>query len=47
MQGNLNVIRLVPPMVATDAEIDRAMSILREAIAFVSRNRSRAPRAAE
>ena len=46
-QGNLNVVRLVPPMVAADAEIDRAMSILGDAVAFVSRNRSRVPRAAE
>jgi 2,2-dialkylglycine decarboxylase (pyruvate) len=35
--GRLNVIRLVPPMIATEAEIDRALSILRDAIATVSR----------
>jgi 2,2-dialkylglycine decarboxylase (pyruvate) len=36
--GNLlNVIRLVPPMTTSDAEIDRALSIIREAIATVSR----------
>jgi hypothetical protein len=35
-QGNPNVIRLVPPMIATDAEVDRAMSIMRDAIAVVS-----------
>jgi 2,2-dialkylglycine decarboxylase (pyruvate) len=46
-QGDLNVIRLVPPMVATDAEVDRAMSILRDAIALVSRERSRVSAAAE
>jgi 2,2-dialkylglycine decarboxylase (pyruvate) len=33
----LNVIRLVPPMTTSDAEIDRAMSIIRDAIAAVSR----------
>lgn len=31
-QGDLNVIRLVPPMVTSDAEVDRAMSILRDAM---------------
>jgi 2,2-dialkylglycine decarboxylase (pyruvate) len=46
-QGDLNVIRLVPPMVATDAEIDRAMAILRDGIAMVSRNRPPLSRAAE
>jgi 2,2-dialkylglycine decarboxylase (pyruvate) len=46
-QGDLNVIRLVPPMVTTDAEVDRAMSIMRDAIALVSRSRSAAARAAE
>jgi 4-aminobutyrate aminotransferase-like enzyme len=45
-QGDLNVVRLVPPMVTTDAEVDRAMSILREAIAVTSRGRA-AARAAE
>jgi 2,2-dialkylglycine decarboxylase (pyruvate) len=45
-QGDLNVVRLVPPMVTTDAEVDRAMSILREAIAVTSRGRAVA-RAAE
>jgi 2,2-dialkylglycine decarboxylase (pyruvate) len=34
-QGNLNVIRLVPPMTTTDAEVDRAMSILYDAIKAV------------
>jgi 2,2-dialkylglycine decarboxylase (pyruvate) len=33
----LNVVRLVPPMTTSDAEIDRAMSIIRDAIAAVSR----------
>jgi 2,2-dialkylglycine decarboxylase (pyruvate) len=32
----LNVIRLVPPMTTSDAEIDRAMSIIRDAITAVS-----------
>ena len=34
-RGDLNVIRLVPPMTTTDAEVDRAMSILRDAIVAV------------
>src|SRR5204863_4722607 len=33
----LNVIRLVQPMTTSDAEIDRAMSIIRDAITTVSR----------
>lgn len=37
----LNVIRLVPPMTTSDAEIDRAMSIIRDALAAVSRTRTR------
>jgi 2,2-dialkylglycine decarboxylase (pyruvate) len=36
----LNVIRLVPPMTTSDAEIDRAMSILFDALRFVSRQSS-------
>jgi 2,2-dialkylglycine decarboxylase (pyruvate) len=35
-RGDLNVIRLVPPMTTTEAEVDRAMSILRDAIVSVS-----------
>jgi 2,2-dialkylglycine decarboxylase (pyruvate) len=35
----LNVIRLVPPMTTSDAEIDRALSIMRDAIATVSTGR--------
>lgn len=46
-QGDLNVIRLVPPMVATDAEVDRAMSIMRDGIAIASRSRPAVSRAAE
>jgi 2,2-dialkylglycine decarboxylase (pyruvate) len=42
----LNVIRLVPPMTTSDAEIDRALSIIRDAIAAVSRRRSGLPRLA-
>ncbi len=34
-RGDLNVIRLVPPMTTTEAEVDRAMSILRDAILAV------------
>jgi 2,2-dialkylglycine decarboxylase (pyruvate) len=45
--GNLlNVIRLVPPMTTSDAEIDRALSIVRDAVATVSRQ-SRPAAAAE
>src|SRR5262249_40003807 len=32
-QGRQNVLRLVPPMTTTDAEIDRALAILDEALA--------------
>jgi 2,2-dialkylglycine decarboxylase (pyruvate) len=46
-QGDLNVIRLVPPMVSTDADVDHAMSILRDGIAMVSRARPAISRAAE
>ena len=46
-QGDLNVIRLVPPMIASDAEVDRAMSIMRDAIALVSHGRRSVSRAAE
>lgn len=35
-----NVIRLVPPMTTTDAEVDRAMGILYDAFAKVSRARA-------
>ena len=38
----LNVIRLVPPMTTSDAEIDRAMSIIRDAIVAVSKQGRRA-----
>jgi 2,2-dialkylglycine decarboxylase (pyruvate) len=38
-QGDLNVIRLVPPMVTSDAEVDRAMSVLRDAVRSVSLRR--------
>ncbi|KZD09738.1 aspartate aminotransferase family protein [Oceanibaculum pacificum] len=31
-QGTKNIIRLVPPMTSTDAEVDRAMSIIRDAL---------------
>jgi 2,2-dialkylglycine decarboxylase (pyruvate) len=34
--GRMNVLRLVPPMTTTDAEIDRALGILHEAIASVA-----------
>jgi 2,2-dialkylglycine decarboxylase (pyruvate) len=36
--GRKNVIRLVPPMVSTDAEIDQGMSILRDVLASVKRS---------
>lgn len=35
-----NVIRLVPPMTATDAEVDRAMGILYDALSKVTRARA-------
>jgi 4-aminobutyrate aminotransferase-like enzyme len=35
--GRMNVIRLVPPMVSTDAEIDRGMAILDSALRTASR----------
>jgi 2,2-dialkylglycine decarboxylase (pyruvate) len=35
--GRKNVIRLVPPMVSTDAEIDQGMQILRDALRSVPR----------
>jgi 2,2-dialkylglycine decarboxylase (pyruvate) len=34
--GRMNVLRFVPPMTTADAEIDRALDILREAIAAVA-----------
>jgi 2,2-dialkylglycine decarboxylase (pyruvate) len=40
VHGDLNVIRLVPPMVTSDAEVDRAMAILRDAVRGVSRGRA-------
>jgi 4-aminobutyrate aminotransferase-like enzyme len=43
----LNVLRLVPPMTTTDAEVDRAMSILFDALRAVSRQAPAALRAAE
>lgn len=38
--GRLNVIRLVPPMTSSDAEIDEGMSILRTALRAVSKSRN-------
>jgi 2,2-dialkylglycine decarboxylase (pyruvate) len=46
-QGDLNVIRLVPAMTTSEAEVDRAMSIMRDGIAMASRTRSPAAHAAE
>jgi 2,2-dialkylglycine decarboxylase (pyruvate) len=37
--GRLNVVRLVPPMVSTDAEIDRGMDILQNALRTCLRGR--------
>jgi 2,2-dialkylglycine decarboxylase (pyruvate) len=37
VSGMMNVIRLVPPMTTSDEEIDRAMSILRDALRVASR----------
>jgi 2,2-dialkylglycine decarboxylase (pyruvate) len=45
--GDLNVVRLVPPMVTSDAEVDRAMSILRDAIQVASGTRRDIASAAE
>jgi 2,2-dialkylglycine decarboxylase (pyruvate) len=36
--GRTNIIRLVPPMVSTDAEIDEGLSILRDVLLAVSRS---------
>ena len=36
-QGTMNIIRLVPPMTTSDQEVDRAMSILFDALKAVSR----------
>lgn len=38
-RGLLNVIRLVPPMTTTDSELDRALSILHDALLHVVRGR--------
>jgi 2,2-dialkylglycine decarboxylase (pyruvate) len=40
--GRMNVIRLVPPMVSTDAEIDRGMEILRKVLRAETRKTKRA-----
>jgi 4-aminobutyrate aminotransferase-like enzyme len=37
-----NVIRLVPPMVCTDAEIDEGLAILNDVFAALARDRSKA-----
>src|SRR5258706_12120649 len=36
--GRTNIVRLVPPMVSTDAEVDEGLSILRDALLSVSRS---------
>jgi 2,2-dialkylglycine decarboxylase (pyruvate) len=36
--GRTNIIRLVPPMVSTDAEVDEGLSILRDALLSVGRS---------
>lgn len=46
-QGNLNVIRLVPPMTTSEAEVDTAMGILRDALKQVSGERRTSAKAAE
>jgi len=33
--GRMNVLRFVPPMVTTDAEVERALSILHDAFSAV------------
>lgn len=45
IRGALNVIRLVPPMTTSEAEVDRAMSIFHDALRVVSSRRE--ARAAE
>jgi 4-aminobutyrate aminotransferase-like enzyme len=40
--GRTNVIRLVPPMVCTDAEIDGGLAILEDVFAALARDRSKA-----
>jgi 4-aminobutyrate aminotransferase-like enzyme len=37
----MNVIRLVPPMVSTDAEIDRGMDILQNALRTALRGQTK------
>lgn len=46
-RGLQNVIRLVPPMTTTDAEIDRALSLLTDVIRAVDKARKNARQAAE
>ncbi len=41
-QGRMNVVRLVPPMVSTDAEIDRGMEILRKVLRAEAQKTKRA-----
>ena len=41
VRGLGNVVRLVPPMTTSNAEVDRAMSILRDGIAAAFRRRRR------
>ena len=38
--GRMNVIRLVPPMVSTDAEIDRGLEILENALRVALRGQA-------
>lgn len=46
VRGDLNVIRLVPPMTTTDEQIDRAMSIIYDGLKIASRGTSGARQAA-
>ena len=39
-----NVIRLVPPMTSSDAEVDRAMSIMYDALSTVTKGRRKKKR---
>ena len=39
--GRMNVVRLVPPMVSTDAEIDRGMDILHNALRTAVRGQTK------
>jgi 2,2-dialkylglycine decarboxylase (pyruvate) len=45
--GRNNILRFIPPMTTTDAQIDRAIAILREAFVSVTQRHATAPAAAQ